>query len=187
MKYAWDHKPNRGAERTISAIGRTFLELLQEQSFEKITIKEICTRANYPRATFYNYFEDKYDLLEFYFFYLLNNLDLGDIDKNDFDVYAHFDKLYDFLSQYQDVIKSILKFNKQDGDLISYSRRYLRQFLLSFMKEFNIGNGDIPFELMSEYYSITLELIIKWTFIVEQPISKEEAKKYLKTFLVYNT
>ncbi|MBQ9327109.1 MAG: TetR/AcrR family transcriptional regulator C-terminal domain-containing protein [Solobacterium sp.] len=33
------------------------------QLFEKITIKQICDQAGVIRATFYNYFEDKYDCL----------------------------------------------------------------------------------------------------------------------------
>lgn len=37
--------------------------LLSEKSFEEITVGQLCEAAQYPRATFYNYFDDKYDLL----------------------------------------------------------------------------------------------------------------------------
>ena len=37
--------------------------LLSEKSFEEITVRQLCEAAQYPRATFYNYFDDKYDLL----------------------------------------------------------------------------------------------------------------------------
>jgi AcrR family transcriptional regulator len=47
---------------------KTFLyenlrELMTKNVFEKITIKQICDRTGVIRATFYNYFEDKYDCL----------------------------------------------------------------------------------------------------------------------------
>ena len=38
-------------------------QLMERTLFEKITIKQICDRAGVIRATFYNYFDDKYDCL----------------------------------------------------------------------------------------------------------------------------
>ena len=38
-------------------------ELMTRSVFEKITIKQICDRTGVIRATFYNYFDDKYDCL----------------------------------------------------------------------------------------------------------------------------
>lgn len=42
----------------------SFKELACERSIEKITIKEITERAGVIRPTFYNHFQDKYELLE---------------------------------------------------------------------------------------------------------------------------
>ena len=183
MKYAWEHKSNKGAERTLLNFGTTLLDLLKEKSFEKITIKEICNKANYPRATFYNYFEDKYDLLEFYFHFLLKNVEFQEYRKNDITAYEVFNKVYDYLNQYKDDIKSILIVNKQDGELVHYSRSYIRKLILEEMKDSHFKNQQIPYEIISEHYANTLELIIKWSFIVDNPITKDEAKKYLKYFL----
>src|SRR5699024_7072102 len=52
--------------KTLSAIDTAFLELLQEKSFDKITIKEICERALINRATFYSHYSDKFQLIESY-------------------------------------------------------------------------------------------------------------------------
>lgn len=38
-------------------------DLMVRNVFEKITIKQICDQTGVIRATFYNYFEDKYDCL----------------------------------------------------------------------------------------------------------------------------
>lgn len=40
-------------------------ELLQEKSFDQITVSELCERARTRRATFYKHFSDKYDFLDF--------------------------------------------------------------------------------------------------------------------------
>jgi probable dihydroxyacetone kinase regulator len=42
----------------------SFKELVLEKSVEKITIKQITDRAGVIRVTFYNHFQDKYELLE---------------------------------------------------------------------------------------------------------------------------
>lgn len=50
--------------RTRKLIMDGFIELAMENDFYDITIKDITTLATVNRATFYNHFYDKYDLLE---------------------------------------------------------------------------------------------------------------------------
>jgi len=45
-------------------LAESFKELAVKQSIEKITIKEITDKAGVIRPTFYNHFQDKYELLE---------------------------------------------------------------------------------------------------------------------------
>ena len=45
-------------------LAQSFKELVCQQPTEKITIKQITDRAGVIRPTFYNHFEDKYNLLE---------------------------------------------------------------------------------------------------------------------------
>lgn len=47
-----------------SLLSESFKELVLEKPVEKITIKEITDRAGVIRVTFYNHFQDKYELLE---------------------------------------------------------------------------------------------------------------------------
>ena len=63
MKYDLSQKLSRGAVRTINAFTGSMFSLLSEKSFESVSVNEICLQSGYPRATFYNYFDDKYDLL----------------------------------------------------------------------------------------------------------------------------
>jgi AcrR family transcriptional regulator len=51
-------------ERMRSYLCDSLRELMERNLFEKITIKQICDRAGVIRATFYNYFDDKYDCLD---------------------------------------------------------------------------------------------------------------------------
>ena len=46
------------------AIEASFLRLLDERPFEKITVKNIVDDCGLTRNTFYNYFEDTYDVVD---------------------------------------------------------------------------------------------------------------------------
>ncbi|MCF0140531.1 MAG: TetR/AcrR family transcriptional regulator [Mogibacterium sp.] len=49
---------------TKKIIRETFLAMLEEMSLQKITVKELCARAEINRATFYKYYQNPEDLLE---------------------------------------------------------------------------------------------------------------------------
>lgn len=53
--------------KTKTALRDALLDLIREKDFENIKTKEICERAMVSRNTFYNYFSDKYALLEYCF------------------------------------------------------------------------------------------------------------------------
>lgn len=54
----------QGKENIDELLAESFKALVLEEPIEKITIKEITDRAGVIRPTFYNHFQDKYELLE---------------------------------------------------------------------------------------------------------------------------
>jgi AcrR family transcriptional regulator len=52
-------------EKTRQSFINVFCELYCQKSIEKITIQEIANKSGYNRSTFYQYFTDVYDLLNF--------------------------------------------------------------------------------------------------------------------------
>lgn len=55
--------PNHTKEAIVGA----FYALIQKKSFEKITVKDIVDECGINRKTFYYYFKDIYDLVEYAF------------------------------------------------------------------------------------------------------------------------
>lgn len=49
--------------KTKKALQNAFVETLSKKPFTKITVDEVCKKANVNRMTFYNHYQDKYDLL----------------------------------------------------------------------------------------------------------------------------
>ena len=54
----------QGKSAIDTLLAESFKELAKKHPIEKITIKEITDLAGVIRPTFYNHFQDKYELLE---------------------------------------------------------------------------------------------------------------------------
>jgi AcrR family transcriptional regulator len=59
------NKQTPTTERTKQNIIEAFLALYKTKRIEKITVREITQKAGYNRGTFYEYFRDVYDVLEY--------------------------------------------------------------------------------------------------------------------------
>ena len=55
---------DRRVQKSKDAIQSSFFELLTEKNLNKITVAEICRRANIGRGTFYLHYIDVYDLYD---------------------------------------------------------------------------------------------------------------------------
>lgn len=51
-------------EKTQEHITECFIRLMTYKRWDRITVKELCTEAELTRGTFYQYFDDIYDLME---------------------------------------------------------------------------------------------------------------------------
>jgi len=56
-------KQNRKTRYTRMVLQESLLELMVQKPISKITIKELCEKADVNRTTFYAHYQDQYDLL----------------------------------------------------------------------------------------------------------------------------
>ncbi|AMC94117.1 hypothetical protein AOC36_08985 [Erysipelothrix larvae] len=59
-----EQKLSRKVRYTQSALKDSLIELMQQKSIGKISITELCEKADINRSTFYKYYKDQYDLLQ---------------------------------------------------------------------------------------------------------------------------
>ena len=57
-------KPNQRILLTKTLLKNSLLELLQTETIQKVSIKQICQNAQINRSTFYKYYGSQYDLLQ---------------------------------------------------------------------------------------------------------------------------
>lgn len=102
---------------TVGVLKRSFLELLEQKPVNKISVKEVCERAELNRATFYTHFNDCYDLLE-----CIENDLIADFCEslkyvNSVDVTKLIDAIYDMIERHTDVCR-VLVFDNKGGSVI---------------------------------------------------------------------
>ena len=169
MKYDLTKKLTIGASRTLYSLQQSLLSLLSEKSFEEIAVGELCEKAMLPRATFYNYFDDKYDLLEYCMMAVRDRLDSGCRDTGN------------CLDRSIETVGAILKNNPPN----LYFINQIRFYLLSNMSAAFKSNPDshrfkVPQEMAANLYSQVILIILEWKYLDKKECSKEQAKEYLK-------
>ena len=55
---------DRRTMMTKTLLGKALIDMLKEQDIHKISIRELCQRADVNRSTFYKYYGSQYDLLD---------------------------------------------------------------------------------------------------------------------------
>ena len=186
MKYDISRQPTRGAARTLAAFTQTMFGLLAQKPFEEVTVGELCDLALYPRATFYNYFDDKYDLLDYCWRTLAEQLGLSEYrhaEENEM-LYLYFGRIFDFTRQNSSVISLVLAHNPETGYMFSSFRNALNGLMRGIFKDCpEAAKRDIPNELLADHYSSTLFLVWQWTAVKDRTCTKQQARKYLQELL----
>lgn len=182
MKYDFSKKLTIGASRTLYSLQQAMLSFLSEKSFEEISVGELCEKAMLPRATFYNYFDDKYDLLEYCFMAVREKLDSGcQNDRTCADrMNTLMENCFDFLDQNKAEVDKILKNNQPNQYLINQIRFYL----FSCMSDAFKSNADshhfkVPRDMAANLYSQAILIILEWKYLDKKECTKAQATEYL--------
>lgn len=191
MKYDLSKKISNGAQRTLDSLSTTMLQLISQKNFDEITVNEICKKSTYPRATFYNYFDDKFDLLEYVWLLVVDVISVSKIKHLTLEnsLYYYFDNLYSVLMKEKKFIEKVLQKNSYNDTLvqsfISYLKKSLRVVLYADSANACIkGCNKIPAELLADHFLNSAMLILDWIFLRKHELSKEKARQYLEFLII---
>lgn len=194
MKVNLSKKQSLNTKRTINSLLDTLLSLLKKKSFESITVQDLCSESLIARGTFYNYFEDKYDLLDYFWETLTLRIDPVPSIGNDFSLYnindyeeyleLFIEKYIEFFNLNRDSLNSILHNSLPSSHLIVSCRTYLNNYILSKIENCSgFLKFPIPKELASQYYTNSILAILEWKYIYRNDATKEELIEYLRVLL----
>ena len=179
----------RTGRRIVTGLTDAMFALASEQAFERIRVNTICERADYPRATFYNYFSDKYDLLNHCWIRMEQGFAPADYMQAGNGFHALFDHIADLFEQHIDLMHAVLRHDGIEGELMHSLVTYLTARMRQTFRDNGCyhlhGSVDMPQDMMADFCSNTMLLIIRWTFLGASPISHEQAHQLIDDLIIH--
>lgn len=160
---------------TDQLLAQSFKELCCRQPIEKITIKEITDRAGVIRPTFYNHFQDKYELLEWIIMRevlmpIKPLLQAQMVDEAILLIFTSLEREKEFY----------IKASRLEGQnsFESIARNCVREVLLELMKDHDVfltpKNSWITPEHIAEYYAQSLCYVVMTWLKGNMPLEPKE-------------
>jgi AcrR family transcriptional regulator len=153
-----------------------FWELYCEKRIEKITVREITTKAGYNRSTFYQYFNDVYDVLEQIEESLLPNIEemppLLPTVYNESVPIDSFIKLYSISSKYYTVLLG------DNGDP-AFAGKMKNGIKAKLLEQLEANESTMEIDYTLEYMLSAMIGILTYWFKNNENMSKEDLVKLM--------
>lgn len=165
---------------TENAIIDCFLLLLEEKSFDKITVRDICDRCEINRNTFYYHFEDIYAVLDALF-----EREYDRVSKiTDDNLQAEYVSRASFIVEHTKVIKHIYE-SKQSDIINKYINTISRNFVGKYVRKEAEGYAlsDEDMRYICAFYDCALSgLMHKWIELGMPQYEKDISKRFNDAF-----
>ncbi len=149
-------KQNSSAIQTKTNLVDSFWKIYCEKGIKQITVKEIIEIAGYNRSTFYVYFKDTYDVLEFIENRILASCEeqimscfmLGIAEKDSREFIKLFVEMYEINSKYLSVLLG------ENGDPM-FSAKF-KKLLASLFRPLFVMSNKVPYIYVDYVLEYTL-------------------------------
>lgn len=182
MRKLIPEKPSVNVRRVLSAFTDAMGHMLTVKPYEDITVGELCRLAEYPRSTFYNYFEDKDDLLNHLFTVLSRTVVFDRLDgvSPDQRVVVAFDAMYQFFDSHRHKVDMAITHNAS-GCLHrlfdDFVRREIREWVARCPQ---YSTMPIPADLLASHYATSILMTLRWIFVEGNDCDVNTAHMYLR-------
>lgn len=165
---------------TKKVLAQTFKELVREESFEKVSVSDICDACRVSRKTFYYHFRDKYALVEWIF----DTEFIAAMQETSLeDRWCFIRLLCGYFYQERSFYAKLMQFHGQNS-----FRQYFQEFLLGILEPFILPeSGEIAAvanqdgtkpEIVREFYAhfitdAVLMAIFRWVIRGATPPPEE--------------
>lgn len=160
--------------------------LMVKMLFDKITIKRICDETGVIRATFYNYFEDKYDCLNYIAHHDIVENNIMKFNKGDIfgcieDILIMIDNNRPF---YKAAYNNVTGQNSFEDMVREQFKDLEMRYLEAHRKPTFLAKYDN--EVLARYYAESFAYIFKMYVFQEYSYSKDEVMKLIKDLLEHS-
>ena len=171
---------------TKLALSNALKELLEEQSFEIISVSDICERCHMNRKSFYYHFKDKYDLVnwifdtEFVEVNQVNTLYIQDENYSFDDRWKNIEITCNYFYENRTFYRRVLKVDGQNS-FVSHFREFIYPLLWLRVEDL-LGMHDVP-ELVYDFVVDGVIWAIKRWLLDKNCVSTEEFMFSLKKMI----
>ena len=175
--------------KTYMALTKTFMEMMEDERFEDITVKELCERAMVRKSTFYKHFADKYELLTFIVREAQTEFDAkseSEAQSNEpADYYAHiFSNLIDFLVENKKLVRSAMDSSSFPFIMNLLSEQIILDVCRKLKEDEKKQHKMIASpEVMAPLFTGGLTEVIKWWIMHGKPISEASLKEQVSAIM----
>jgi AcrR family transcriptional regulator len=174
-------RADRRVQRTQQLLEQALLSLIKEKAFDAISVQEIIDRANVGRATFYEHYDNKEDLLDSGFHGLEARLKERQREARsrgcnlDEQLFAFSHELLGHAYEHRDVFPAMV--GKRGGAVIQH---VLRKLLVALVREdvkataSEGGAGAVPPEAIVQFLANGLFGLLVWWLNGRMRLSVEE-------------
>lgn len=178
-------KEDSRIKRSKRDLANALEELLEEKNIEDISIQEIANRAMVSKATLYNNFLDKNELLLYVFSRHLGGMieraePILESQKNPQEILREcFDIVVDFFLENPEHIKKMIANDKTKAIYWNINSYFEDILLFLFRKYSSILNNDLPPEVAASFYAGGISNILYSSFLKDAKIDRGQAVGYL--------
>jgi AcrR family transcriptional regulator len=162
--------------QTQARIISSYLSLMQEKHFEKITVKELVAKANITRGTFYLYFNDIYEMQQYIEDELLAHfnsycLDVQETSSTTQGNYTDWGfclstpesltRWFEYCQQHRDAIKALLG-PYGDPYFVIKLRNQMRVFVNQLMDKDHMPNDQLREYYVETFVELNFMLARQW-------------------------
>ena len=181
---------DRRTEKTQEAIFQAFFDLLNDRTFQQISVGDIIEAANIGRSTFYNHFSSKDDLITAVCQHLFehvflnasysehrpehSNLPLGTINERIAHLFYHF-KANDE--------KVLTLFRLNDDYFLRSLRQQLHTYLTPVIQSHYFVQSHLPDSLIKEHIVSCFLSCLNWWLKEAPDRTAEEVSDYYLTLI----
>ncbi len=176
-------------KRSKYELNAALYKLLKEKSFSKITVIDICETANINRMTFYNHYQDKYDLFNES---ILNGFRLLreeydkrtkhlDIHKDVYECLSILAEIFvEFVYNNVPVLNHILERNEDNLASFMFNRALDESFSNVILDAGFNDSMNPPISLVIAFFAGGSSSLFEYWINHKDSISKEEFLSYIK-------
>jgi len=168
--------PDSRIQKSRQAMCAAIFQLLEKESFTGLTVNDICKAAKVSRTTFYQHFQDKYDLIRFALEQATDELRRASGGSAEREIH----NLLDFVQENQQVFRHL---DEQNEELFYL----LHEVSISSLNEYLESTSEIPSGHRSKLHSVFLAggraWVLLWWIKTDCRIPRQELEEYLLSML----